>query len=118
MGLILDQQPLHKVKKRPPHCADCGMTLWSNYAGAGPTIHFVRIGTLDDPARTAPTSRQKYFLFPAMAKKGFGTCHRPRRVPRASLYQERPEFFRVFGDMRARRAADHAARREGEPGKS
>ena len=31
-------------------CADCGVTVWSNYAGAGPNIHFVRVGTLDDPA--------------------------------------------------------------------
>lgn len=32
-------------------CADCGVAVWSNYAGAGPTIHFVRAGTLDDPSQ-------------------------------------------------------------------
>ena len=35
-------------------CGDCGVTLWSNYAGAGPAIHFIRAGTLDDPSRAAP----------------------------------------------------------------
>ena len=35
-------------------CPDCGVTVWSNYAGAGPKIHFVRTGTLDEPARFAP----------------------------------------------------------------
>lgn len=36
-------------------CSDCGGTLWSNYGAAGEAIHFVRGGTLDDPAAAAPT---------------------------------------------------------------
>src|SRR5437667_9512519 len=28
-------------------CPECGVTLWSNYAGAGESVHFVRTGTLD-----------------------------------------------------------------------
>ena len=35
-------------------CAKCGLTVWSNYAGAGPKIHFVRVGTLDEPAWAPP----------------------------------------------------------------
>jgi hypothetical protein len=35
-------------------CPDCGVTVWSNYAGAGPAIHFIRVGTLDDPSRAPP----------------------------------------------------------------
>ena len=35
-------------------CPDCAITVWSNYAGAGPKIHFVRVGTLDDPASVPP----------------------------------------------------------------
>ncbi len=35
-------------------CADCGVTVWSNYAGAGPRFNFVRVGTLDDPACAPP----------------------------------------------------------------
>ena len=35
-------------------CPDCKIALWSNYAGAGGIIHFVRVGTLDDPDRLPP----------------------------------------------------------------
>jgi hypothetical protein len=35
-------------------CPQCGLTLWSNYGGAGPNVHFVRTGTLDDPASFPP----------------------------------------------------------------
>jgi hypothetical protein len=35
-------------------CADCGVTVWSNYPQAGPSIDFIRAGTLDDPSRAPP----------------------------------------------------------------
>ena len=35
-------------------CPDCKIALWSNYAGAGGIIHFVRVGTLDHPDRLSP----------------------------------------------------------------
>jgi hypothetical protein len=35
-------------------CPDCQITVWSNYGGAGDLIHFVRVGTLDDPDRLPP----------------------------------------------------------------
>jgi hypothetical protein len=35
-------------------CADCGVTVWSNYPQAGPSIHFIRAGTLDDPSCAPP----------------------------------------------------------------
>jgi hypothetical protein len=35
-------------------CPACRVAVWSNYAGAGPRIHFVRVGTLDDPAALPP----------------------------------------------------------------
>ena len=31
------------------HCCHCRIALWSNYGGAGDTVRFVRVGTLDDP---------------------------------------------------------------------
>jgi hypothetical protein len=52
-------------------CARCGITLWSNYAGAGPAVHFVRTGTLDDPARAAPdihiytSTKRPWVILPA-----------------------------------------------------
>jgi hypothetical protein len=35
-------------------CPKCHIALWSNYAGAGDALRFVRVGTLDDPDRLPP----------------------------------------------------------------
>jgi hypothetical protein len=35
-------------------CPICRIALWSNYAGAGDAIIFVRVGTLDEPDRLPP----------------------------------------------------------------
>lgn len=35
-------------------CPQCRIALWSNYAGAGPVIKFVRVGTLDMPDYLPP----------------------------------------------------------------
>jgi hypothetical protein len=35
-------------------CPQCRVALWSNYAGAGDAVRFVRVGTLDEPDRLAP----------------------------------------------------------------
>ena len=35
-------------------CPDCHIALWSNYAGAGDALHFIRVGTLDEPDRFTP----------------------------------------------------------------
>jgi hypothetical protein len=52
-------------------CPDCKIALWSNYAGAGESILFVRVGTLDDPDRVPPdihiftSSKQPWLTLPA-----------------------------------------------------
>lgn len=40
--------------QRIVRCPTCRVALWSNYAGAGAAVHFVRVGTLDDPDRFPP----------------------------------------------------------------
>ena len=35
-------------------CPQCKVAMWSNYAGAGDAVRFVRVGTLDDPDRFPP----------------------------------------------------------------
>lgn len=35
-------------------CPDCRVALWSHYPGMGAAVSFVRVGTLDDPARLRP----------------------------------------------------------------
>ena len=51
-------------------CPRCRVALWSNYAGAGDKVRFVRVGTLDDPARCPPnihiftTTKQPWVVLP------------------------------------------------------
>ena len=35
-------------------CPDCKIAVWSHFSGAGDTVAFVRVGTLDDPDRLPP----------------------------------------------------------------
>lgn len=35
-------------------CPRCQIAVWSNYAGAGDALRFVRVGTLDEPDRLPP----------------------------------------------------------------
>ena len=52
-------------------CPRCRIALWSNYAGAGDSVRFVRVGTLDDPDRLPPDihiftmSTQPWVVLPA-----------------------------------------------------
>ena len=51
-------------------CPRCRIALWSNYAGAGDSVRFVRVGTLDDPDRLPPdihiftASKQPWVVLP------------------------------------------------------
>ena len=35
-------------------CPKCKVAVWSHYAGAGPLVDFIRVGTLDNPDILAP----------------------------------------------------------------
>lgn len=51
-------------------CPKCRIALWSNYAGAGPAVRFVRVGTLDEPDHLPPdihiftASKQPWVVLP------------------------------------------------------
>jgi hypothetical protein len=51
-------------------CPECQIALWSNYAGAGPHLRFVRVGTLDEPDHLPPdihiftASKQPWVVLP------------------------------------------------------
>jgi hypothetical protein len=67
-------------------CPKCRIALWSHYAGAGPTVRFVRVGTLDAPDHLPPdihiftASKQPWVVIPA------GT-------PAVAEYYEREEHW-------------------------
>ena len=52
-------------------CPKCRIALWSHYAGAGPVVAFVRVGTLDNPDALPPdihiftASKQPWVQLPA-----------------------------------------------------
>ena len=52
-------------------CPKCRIALWSHYAGAGPVLKFVRVGTLDNPDLLPPdihiftASKQPWVQLPA-----------------------------------------------------
>ena len=51
-------------------CPKCRIAVWSHYAGAGPVIKFVRVGTLDEPDLLPPdihiftSSKQPWVVLP------------------------------------------------------
>ena len=51
-------------------CPTCRIAVWSNYAGAGDAVRFLRVGTLDEPDRFPPdihiftASKQPWVLLP------------------------------------------------------
>jgi hypothetical protein len=55
-------------------CPRCRIAVWSHYAGAGPLVAFVRVGTLDDPDRLPPdihiftASKQPWVVLPPGAR--------------------------------------------------
>lgn len=55
-------------------CPDCHVAVWSNYGGAGDKAHFIRVGTLDDPAPCPPdvhiftASKQPWVILPEGAE--------------------------------------------------
>ena len=51
-------------------CPKCRIAVWSNYSGAGPSLRFVRVGTLDEPDHLPPnihiftTTKQPWVVLP------------------------------------------------------
>jgi hypothetical protein len=72
-------------------CPKCRIALWSNYAGAGDAIRFVRVGTLDEPDRFPPdihiftSSKQPWVVLPAGVPVVPEYYDRNERWPKESL---------------------------------
>jgi hypothetical protein len=51
-------------------CPDCHIAVWSHYAGAGDSLSFIRVGTLDNPDALPPdihiftASKQPWVILP------------------------------------------------------
>ena len=68
---IIDTPSNSGKGQKVARCPSCRIAVWSNYAGAGPVIRFVRVGTLDGPDHLSPdihiftASKQTWFQLPA-----------------------------------------------------
>jgi hypothetical protein len=67
-------------------CPQCRLALWSHYAGSGPVLSFVRVGTLDTPDLLPPDihifvqSKQPWIVI-------------PEGVPAVTEYYDREKFW-------------------------
>lgn len=77
--------------QRIARCPTCRLALWSHYAGAGPLLAFVRVGTLDQPDRLPPdihiftSSKQPWVILAATTPAVPEYYDREQYWPRASL---------------------------------
>ena len=51
---VIDTPSLSGKGQKIARCPKCRVALWSNYAGAGDAVRFVRVGTLDEAGRFPP----------------------------------------------------------------
>jgi hypothetical protein len=51
---IVNTPTLSGKGQKIARCPQCRVAVWSNYAGAGDAVRFVRVGTLDEPDQLPP----------------------------------------------------------------
>jgi hypothetical protein len=72
-------------------CPTCRIAVWSNYAGAGDALRFIRVGTLDEPDRLPPdihiftSSKQPWVVLPPGAPAVAEYYDREKYWPKESL---------------------------------
>jgi hypothetical protein len=67
---IVDTPSISGKGQKIWRCPTCRIAVWSSYPGAGPMVHFVRVGTLDHPDALPPdihiftSSKQPWVVLP------------------------------------------------------
>ena len=67
-------------------CPVCKVAVWSNYAGAGDTVRFLRVGTLDEAGRVPPdihiftSTKQPWVVL-------------PRSIPAVAEYYKASDYW-------------------------
>ncbi len=104
--------------QRIARCPQCRIALWSHYAGAGPILRFVRVGTLDNPDLLPPdihiftASKQPWVILPPDTPAVAEYYDAAAYWPPESL--ERRQAF--LAQLRAYRAARGAQPSRSAPG--
>jgi hypothetical protein len=93
-------------------CPHCRIALWSHYAGAGPLVSFVRVGTLDNPDLLPPdvhiftASKQPWALLPPGVPAVPGYYDRNELWPADSLARRQALLPQIEAYQARLRAAD------------
>jgi hypothetical protein len=109
---IVDTPSASGLGQKIARCPKCRVAVWSNYAGAGPLIRFVRVGTLDAPDHLPPdihiftASKQPWVVIPEGMPAVPEYYDRDKHWPAASL--ARRQAF--LPQLEAYRAALRAGR--------
>jgi hypothetical protein len=71
---VVDTPSASGKGQRISRCPVCRVALWSNYAGSGELVRFIRVGTLLEPGRLPPdvhiftSTRQPWVVLPPGAR--------------------------------------------------
>jgi hypothetical protein len=88
---VVDTPSESGLGQKIARCPSCRVAVWSHYAGAGPVVKFVRVGTLDNPDLLPPdvhiftASKQPWVMLPAGTPAFAEYYERETLWPRESL---------------------------------
>ncbi len=108
---IVDTPSDSGAGQRIARCPTCKVAVWSNYAGSGPVVKFVRVGTLDTPDALQPdvhiftASKQSWVQLPA-ATPAFPEYYDRDKVWSASSLERRKKLLPAIEAYQASRRSD------------
>lgn len=92
---VVDTPSASGAGQKIARCPTCRVALWSNYAGTGDAVRFLRVGTLDDPDAMPPdvhiytASKQPWVVIPPGVPAFEEYYDRDALWPRESLARRR-----------------------------
>jgi hypothetical protein len=109
---LVDTPSQSGMGQKIARCAKCRIALWSHYAGAGPILSFIRVGTLDNPEALPPdihiftASKQPWVVIPPGMPAVAEYYDREKYWPAASLERRRamlPRLEAYQAELKAKR---------------
>jgi len=88
---LVDTPSESRLGQRIARCPTCRVAVWSHYAGSGPVVAFVRVGTLDRPDALPPdihifsATKQSWLVLPPGTPAVPEYYERERHWPAESL---------------------------------
>ncbi len=105
---IVDTPTASGAGQKIARCPQCRIAVWSNYAGAGPAIRFIRVGTLDEPDKLPPDihiftkSKQPWVVLPPDATVTAEYYDRKQYWPPESLARRDALLAKIAAQAAAR----------------